>query len=170
MALRRSDEHTRVLRQSVVSSAKLRGMTSQEIVDFLVEKEIVNPRTGKPWSISTINGDVKEQENIWRNEMYANISDHRARVLAELRETKKAAWQGGKLSLVLRSIQQEVDLLGLNELERMGVEIALANLFKGFPKEIADELKKLLAARVQKGKHAKQGSNLIEMKKVVNER
>ena len=72
--------------------------------------------------------------------------------------------------MVLRSIQQEVDLLGLNELERMGVEIALANLFKGFPKAIADELKKLLAARVQKGKLAKKGSNLIELKKVANER
>ena len=169
MALRRCDEHVRVLRQNVVSSAKLRGMTTQEIVDLLTAQEVVNPRTGKPWAISTINADIKETERTWRDEMFTNISDHRARVLAELRETKKAAWQTGKLSLVLRAIQQEVDLLGLNELERMGVEIALANLFRGFPKEIGDELKKLLAARVQKGKHAKQSPKLIQLRKSANE-
>lgn len=154
MAIRRSEEHTRILRQKIVSSAKLRGMTPEEITVFLAEKEIINPRTDLPWSVQTIKNDLRELEARWEDEMFVNISKHRARVLAELRETKAAAWKAGQLSLVLRAIDQEVNLLGLNELERMGVEIALANLFAGFPKEIADQLKTILAKRVamKKGK------------------
>ena len=152
MVLRRSEEHTRILRQKVVSSAKLRGMTSADIVVFLTEQGIVNPRTEEPWSVTTINNDINFLEDKWREEMFKNITDHRSRILAEIGEAKRAAWKTGKLSLVLRAIEQEVNLLGLNELERMSTEIALANLFKGFPKEIADQLKGLLVKRVHEKK------------------
>jgi len=155
---RRSEEHTRILRQKLVSSAKLRGMTTAEIAVFLSEEGIINPRTERPYSIGIINADVKYMEEQWRDEMSNNITKHRARVLAEIRETKKSAWKTGKLSLVLRAIDQEVNLLGLNELERVSVEIALANLFKGFPKEVAEELKAILVKKVSKAKTMK-GAN-----------
>lgn len=152
MAIRRADEHTRMLRQSIVSSARLRGMSIEEIVLFLAENDCVNPRTNKPWSITTVQGDLKQVEAKWEDEMLKGISEHRMRVLAEIQETKAAAWKAGQLSLVLKAIGKEVELLGLNELERIGVEIALANLFKGFPKEIADQLKTILSEKVRERK------------------
>jgi len=153
--LKRSMEHARVQRQRVVSSAKLRGMPSTDIATLLADKGILNPRTNNPWSVATINKDIIELEAVWRDEMFSNISDHRARVLAELKETKAAAWRSGKLSLVLKAIDQEVSLLGLNELERIGIEIALTNLFRGFPKDVADQLKTILAKKVSNKKELK---------------
>jgi len=159
--MRRTDEHTRIMRQKVVSSCICRGMTTEETVLFLAEKEVVNPRTEQPYSITTILKDKTVIEQRWMDEMMSNISFHRSRVLAELRETKAAAWKTGHLSTVLKAIDQEVNLLGLNELERMGIEIALANLFKGFPKDIADQLKKILASKMKDKKRLKKSQNFI---------
>lgn len=151
----RSDEHLMAMRRKAVSTARLRGMTCEQIAGLLAEQGITNPRTEEPWSISTINKDLKAIEEEWKEETFKGISDHRARVLAEIQEVKRSAWMAGKHSIVLRAIDQEVGLLGLNELERMGVEIALANLLKGFPKEIADQLKAILAKKVAEKKKQK---------------
>ena len=148
MALRRTDEHIMLMRQNIVASSRARGMTIAAITSLLAEKGVINPRTEAPYCQQTISQDIKKIEERWKDNMMMNISDHRSRVLAELREVKSAGWSVGKLSVVLRSIEQEVNLLGLNELERIGVEIALVNLLKGFPKEIADQLKVLLAKKV----------------------
>ena len=150
-----SGEHIIALRQKTVSSARLRGMTCQQIVALLAEQGIINPRTEEPWSVATISNDLTTIEEGWREETFKNISDHRSRVLAEIQEVKRTAWQAGKHSIILRAIDQEVSLLGLNELERMGIEIALANLLKGFPKKVADQLKIVLAKKVSEKKQAK---------------
>lgn len=162
----RSDEHLAAMRRKSVSSARLRGMTCEQIVAILSEQGIINPRTNEPWSATTIAKDLKVIEEGWREETFRAISEHRARVLAEIQEVKRSAWMAGKHSIVLRAIDQEVGLLGLNELERMGVEIALANLLKGFPKEIADQLKSILAKKVAEKKKAKKldiSTNIIDI-------
>jgi len=162
LATRRSDEHTRILRQSIVSSARLRGLTINDIYALFAKEEIFNPRTTEPWSVSTIQSDLRELEQQWKEDAAKNTADHRARVLAEIREAKASAWKSGKLSLVLRAIQQEVDLLGLNELERMGVEIALANLLKGLPAEIAEKLRDVLSKKVAERKSLARSTKVIE--------
>lgn len=161
--LRPSEEHTRVLRQRIVSSARLRGLKIADIVDLLEKEGIVNPRTGTPWCAATISKDIKCVAGEWKQEMLADISDHRARVLAEINEVKRSAWKTGKHAIVLRAIEQEVNLLGLNELERMGVEIALANLLKGIPAEVADALKKRLAKRISDQKKMAGKANVIDI-------
>jgi len=163
LATRRSDEHTRILRQSIVSSARLRGLSISDIYALFAKESIINPRTNEPWSMATIQNDLRELENQWKEEAMKNTADHRARVLAEIKEAKASAWKTGKLSLVLRAIQQEVDLLGLNELERMGVEIALANLLKGLPPEIADNLRAALSKRVAERKNLARSGKVIEL-------
>jgi len=163
LAIRRSAEHTRVLRQKVVSSAKLRGMSSADIVLFLAEQGITNPRTKDPYSANTINKDLRELEQRWKDEMLVDISDHRARVFAELGEVKAAAWKAGKFAIILRAMDQEVNLLGLNELDRLAVEINLANIFKGLPPEIASQLKKMLSSKVAERKRLVGRRNVIEM-------
>lgn len=155
LAYRRSDDHIIALRRKAVSSARLRGMNCHEIVALLAEQDIINPRTELPYSIVTISNDLKAIEEMWKEETLKEISYHRTRVLAELQEVKRTAWTTGKHAIILRAIDQEVSLLGLNELERMGVEIALANLLKGFPKQIADQLKKVLAVKVAEKKKRK---------------
>lgn len=158
------------MRQNIVSSARARGLTVAAITALLADKEVLNPRTEAPYSQATIAKDIHIIEQRWKDEMLENVTSHRARVLAELREVKIAGWTTGKHSIVLRAIEQEVNLLGLNELERMGVEIALANLLKGFPQEIADKLKILLAKKVQEGKMLEKkstGHKVIDLKRAV---
>jgi len=151
----KSREHIKMLRRKIVSSAKARGMSDADILIMLEEEDILNPDTGEPYSLQTIASDSRALEEQWQDEMMEDITFHRARVLAELRELKAAAWEANKLSIVSRAIDQEVDLLGLNKLERMSLEIAFANLFKGMPKDVAKELKQLLSEKVANRKRKK---------------
>jgi len=161
----RTEDHIRILRRSFVGKAMARGMTLSDIQAFLVDNEIFNPNTNEPWSNAIICQDMEFFNSAWKDEALKNISDHRARILAELREIKKSAWAAGKHSTVLNAIDKEVKLLGLNELERLGVEIALANLLKGFPVEIADQLKELLAKKVseRQKKISNKSSKVIDL-------
>lgn len=144
----RTEDHIRILRRNFVGKAMARGMALSDIQAFLIENDILNPNTEQPWSDPIIAQDMAFFNCLWKDEVLKNISDHRARVLAEIREVKKSAWSAGKHATILQAIDREVKLLGLNELERLGVEIALANLLKGFPAEIADQLKEVLAKKV----------------------
>jgi hypothetical protein len=144
----RNDSTIIALRKSIVASARLRGFSPQEITELLANKGVINPTTELPYKIGTIVNDINDMEEQWRADMLVNVTDHRARVLAEINELKKASWKAGKLGTVLRAIDQETKLLGLNELERVGAEIAIANVLKGFPKEIADRLREKLRERM----------------------
>lgn len=152
MPLKTSQQHIQSLRRKVVAGAMVRGLTASEIAVRLEEEGLLNPDSEQPYSIGTIVSDIRAIEEEWHDDMLMDISDHRARVLAEIRELKNSAWQMGKLPIVSRAIEQEVGLLGLNKLERMGVEVALANLFKGMPKEVASQLRKLLTDKVSEKK------------------
>ncbi len=148
MPLKRAQEHIVTLRRKAVSEARLRGMTLEEIAIWLENEELVNPETKKPYSVSTISKDLAYIEGQWNDEVMAGTDNHRARVLAQLGHVKKAAWKAGKLDTVLRAIGREVDLLGLNELDRMGVEIALMQILKGLPEGIAGNLKKIMSQKL----------------------
>ncbi len=148
MTLKRSEEHLIVLRRRAISEAKLHGMSLHQITIWLEEEGLVNPESGKPWSITTISNDLKEIKKEWTDVMLQDITSHRARVLAEFGEVKNAAWKAGKLDTVLRAVNGEIALLGLNELERMGTEIALAALLKGLPDSVRILVKQRLSKKV----------------------
>ncbi len=147
MTLKRSDEHLIVLRRRAISEAKLHGMTLSQITIWLEEEGLVNPDTKKPWSITTISNDLREIEKEWTDVMLKDITSHRSRVLAEFGEVKNAAWKAGKLDTVLRAVNGEIALLGLNELDRMGTEIALAALLKGLPEGVRSLVRDKLMKR-----------------------
>jgi len=149
MAIKRSEEHLIILRRRAVSQAKVRGMTNAQIVVWLEEEGLVNPDTLQPYSLQTISSDLRAIEAGWEEDMMRDVTTHRARVLAEFSEVKNAAWKAGKLDTVLRSLDGEIKLLGLNELERMGTEIALANLLKGLPPEVVKAVRVKLAKRIE---------------------
>lgn len=152
MTIKRSDTHLIILRRRAISEAKLRGMTLNQITIWLEEEGLVNPVTQRPWSINTISKDLQEIEKEWTDVMLKNITAHRARVLAEFGEVKNAAWKAGKLDTVLKAVNGEIALLGLNELERMGTEIALASLLKGLPEEVRTLVRSKLSKRLLGGR------------------
>ena len=86
---------------------------------------IINPRTKKPYALSTINNDLKALHEDWVEWARENMHDAKGRQLAELAELRRVAWRIGNHELVLRTIRQEMEILGTaapkrTELENVG--------------------------------------------------
>jgi DNA-binding CsgD family transcriptional regulator len=88
-------------RQQEVSRYRLRGWTQREIAVQLC----VSP--------ATINRDIANLEAQWRAHAIESVAEHKARVIAELTEVKRAAWGEHNLHAVLQALKAECDLLGL---------------------------------------------------------
>jgi len=114
MALNSSKKTVIKHRREAVAKLRLRGLTQREIVDKLTREGLVNPETGQSYSIGTINADVQTLETEWRKQASADTAALKGRTLAELHEVKRAAWEENQLTTVLRAIDQEVHLMGLD--------------------------------------------------------
>lgn len=100
-------------RRRNIASLRLRGMTQREIEQNLPRLKIVNPRKGKPWSLGTINKDLQAIHEEWVKEATRAIAEHKANLLAELRELKRAAWAEKDYQAILRAIDKECKILGV---------------------------------------------------------
>jgi hypothetical protein len=92
-------------RQMRVASLHLRGLSPAEIQSAL-------QGGGIPCDLETVCEDIKFLERVWTMEARPTPR-HKARVLAELREARRAAWAAGDLQKVLESIKFEAELLHL---------------------------------------------------------
>ena len=101
-------------RRRQVAALRLRGMTLDEIVKTLATLGVVNPETQQPFGRVTVHNDLCYLETQWRDEAAELHELHKSRILAELRELRRAAWQDKKYLVVLRGLQLEADLFGLN--------------------------------------------------------
>jgi DNA-binding transcriptional MerR regulator len=97
----------------MVSRLRLRGMSQREIQRALPAQS-TNPENQQPWSLATINGDVKALHRQWREDALQATDEHKARTLAELAEVKRAGWGAKDMNIVLKAIQQERSILGLD--------------------------------------------------------
>lgn len=99
-------------RRRQVAALVLRGFSQREIQASLPSAGITNPSTGLPWSLGIVNSDVKALAADWKEAALADVDEHKARLLAEIREVRRKAWGIADLNSVLRALQQERDLLG----------------------------------------------------------
>ena len=114
MALNNSVQSSIDSRRRLVAGMRLRHLTQREIVAKLEELGIRNPDTGEPYSLGTINSDVKALRRQWKEEAARDTGELMADVRAELVEVRQRAWTDGELAIILRSLKQECDLLGLD--------------------------------------------------------
>lgn len=107
-------------RRRRVAALKLRGLTVREIQAELADpaKGMVNPKTGKAYSLSTIGADLVILQKRWREASAKDIAKHKARELAELGEHRKSAWAQRELGEIRLGIALEMKLLGTAEPER----------------------------------------------------
>lgn len=116
-------------RRERVAQLVLRGLTAREIVVALARPiddnnrtpPILNPRTGAPWSLGTIGADLIALKAEWNRRANAAFDEHRARQLAEVAELKRAAWAARRYDTVLKALEREAKLLGLDAHERLEV-------------------------------------------------
>ena len=104
-------------RRRLVAGFKLRGLRAREIQAALAE-DMLNPETGEPWSLRTVNYDIAALLKQWEEESARDIQEHKARELAELGEHRKSAWAEKELGEVRLGLALEMKLLGTQEPER----------------------------------------------------
>jgi hypothetical protein len=109
-----SSKSLKAARQQKVAQLDLRGLTQREIVKALEKQRIINPNTGKSWSLATVNSDLKELEARYREEALKDRTSKKAHLNAELQELKRAAWSTKDLRLVADLLRQERQLFGLD--------------------------------------------------------
>lgn len=100
-------------RRELVARLVVRGLSRRDITDAL-GRQLVNPDTGGPFSLGTVHNDIKALEAEWQAEAQRDIQEHKARLLAELREVARQGWQAQNYELVLKTTAQIRALLGLD--------------------------------------------------------
>ncbi len=113
-------------RRRQVAALRLRGYTEREIQKGLAAPDkdgkasaFLNPKNGTPWSLGTIHKDIVALEAAWRADMVEKTDDHKARIFAELMEVARACWKSGDHDRVLKSLQQQRELLGTDAPKRV---------------------------------------------------
>ena len=111
MALNTAHDAIEAKRLELVAALRLRGRTQREIQQALAG-QMLNPATNEPYSLGTINGDIKRLEKQWRKAAADTIEEHKARQVAEIAEVKRQAWTDKDTGAVLRAIDLEANILG----------------------------------------------------------
>ena len=114
-AIGQLDQMQTAIRRLRVASLVLRGLTTDEVALALPKNGVVDPRTQLPYAPDVIAGDIAYLEAVWEQEAQLPGREHRARVLAELREVKRSAWAKGDLAVVVRCLREEAALCTLSD-------------------------------------------------------
>jgi len=108
----KSDKARIELRRVKVEQLAGRGLGLYEITEALVQNDILNPDTEKPYSVATISRDLAEIEERLFQETIAECAKNRAKQVGELRTARRAAWEKGDYAEVRRNLETEAKLLG----------------------------------------------------------
>ena len=108
------------MRRNLVARLRLTGLSQREVWEALAYGDkkrggvgrFINPQTDAPFSLGTINGDIKAMEAEWRKNAAQDTDTHQARQLAEIQKIKLQAFTEKNPALALRAIDLEMKLLG----------------------------------------------------------
>lgn len=113
-----SKETAMLYRRQRVAELRLMGASQRDIWKVLAEGgpngagKLINPATGQPYSLGTINGDIQALEAEWRANAAQSTDVHQARQLAEIQKIKIQAFSQKNPDLALKAISLEMKLLG----------------------------------------------------------
>ena len=124
MALNTAQDAIVAKRLELVAALRLRGRTQREIQQALAG-QMLNPATNEPYSLGTINGDIKRLEKQWRKAAADTIEEHKARQVAEIAEVKRQAWTDKDTGAVLRAIDLEANILGTKAAVRSDINATI---------------------------------------------
>lgn len=91
------------------------GLTQVEIKEALDEAGLVNPKTGGPWSLGTVNRDIRIMREAWAADAKADYSAHVESQLARIKNAQRAAWSRGNLDAYARFMEQEIKITGTGQ-------------------------------------------------------
>ena len=116
MGLNKSKIDIRERRRQLVAQFMVRRprVTQRQLRAALAERGHVNPETGAPWSLGTINRDVEAVREKARARMEDDANTWRARELEMLRELQADAWDAGEYRTVVSISKRRAKLIGLD--------------------------------------------------------
>lgn len=99
-------------RRALLAEGRAKGLTFRECQVYLAERGCVS-KTGRPWTLDTLSRDAAAIERAWMDRALQERDKHKGRILAQLHLVLKQAFASGELENVLKSLKQEVHLLGV---------------------------------------------------------
>jgi len=94
-----------------------------------------------------MNNDIKAIREDWRKRAAQDMAEHVARILAELTEVKRAAWAEKGYGDILRAIEKECKILGVDSPEKqIVIEGDLEAFLSRLPEEYQNAIRKLIVA------------------------
>jgi hypothetical protein len=109
-------------RRMVASLLARQPRISRRELQEQVGKKLVNPDTGNPFALGTIQNDIDALKTQNRERAGQQFSVWIGEQLLGLEELMTEAWHRGDLTIVLRCMQERAKLLGLNEPDRLVVD------------------------------------------------
>lgn len=106
---------SRLRRSFIAEHLLIYNLTQTEIVDALAEAGHINPKTGEPWSIGTVNRDVSMLRSEWEEKAAADYDLHVRTQLAKIHQAQRAAWASGDLDTFARFMEQEIKITGTGQ-------------------------------------------------------
>jgi hypothetical protein len=104
-----------IKRREAVARLRLQGKTLHKIAEALELEGILNPNSGKPWSVAVIHEDLQHLKAEWLESASTSIEAHKSKLLAEMELIKELAWEGVKIPPALLNVmKQQRELLGLD--------------------------------------------------------
>lgn len=102
-------------RREAVAALRLRKLSARKIVIALQK---MNPPVLKPngtaYQRTTILGDIRALEDEWKANASRDMATIGAGILAEIEEVKAAAWAKGDLGTVMKAIERQSKMLGVD--------------------------------------------------------
>lgn len=123
MTVSTATQHQVAQRRQRVASLRARGLTLDEIWIQISQPYVggnpnpsymPNPDTGQPFDRSTVQRDLQAIHKVALEAIQQSGLDIKARVQAELDELRRAAWSAKRYDLVLRCLEREAKLYGLD--------------------------------------------------------
>ena len=109
-------------RRSKVAFWLVRHLTIREIVDAMSKQGERNPATQEPWSRDPVQKDILWLREQWRKQATDRTDKAQGVVLAQIREVQHQAWLKSDYPLVLRAVEDEREMLGLDAPTKIDIE------------------------------------------------
>jgi len=116
-------------RRRLISSMLIRrpNITRRELMDE-IGKMILNPATGEPFSLGTIQNDIDALKEGWRERAAEDAAAWIAEQLATIDQLQGDAWSQRDYGVVLRCIQERAKLKGLYPAEKREISSLVKSL------------------------------------------
>jgi len=111
-------------RRQLITSLLIRrpNITQRQILATLA-KQVINPKSGKPYALGTINKDLRIIREGWQEKAERNYGIWVAEMVATLEEVEKEGWATGDSNIVLKALAQKAKLKGLDAPTKMDLRI-----------------------------------------------